>query len=822
MANSDELNEEQKLYNQLINQAKAFQNIQKDTESSYQNLTDKMKDALSNTKKIREYNESINKIHWDQSNAFKAILQRSKKRFEEAKGVYKTESDIAKKQKEVGKLKQDAYNQALKAADQENEEQFQIYNTLHQQLEQQQAELQIQDAQNKALKQEIDKTGTIYKLYGKIHSSIGGVLEMLESMAASVLPMVGSLLKGIMSALQKVAKFGKEVFNTFLDIQSITGNLQADLGLTSNQFNTIREQAALVADEAFRYGMNFEEALGFTRQLSELTGKNRILLGDQVDFLASIAKSTGLGAEGAAEIYSNFRLLGKSLSSVDEEVNQIADRSSTLGLNVTKTLETTSELVKESSGLRFENGVEGIAKLVQKAQSLRVEINDLSQLADDFMKPEDAIEKAAGLRVLGGAFSDIADPMELMYKAQNAPNELAEGFLDAAKNLAVYNEELNRFEIPPKQRMRMQQAVEGIGLEFEQVKNAALQGAQNMKLMSQMSPESKKIFNDDQLKGIANMAKMTEKGEGYIQMTSGPEMKTMLKNIHKLSSDQLKSITERLDSERELSMTRQNIVEQFQNIYRRFQMAFVPMFNSLDGMLKDSGFMKQLRLGIDELQKLVENSIAPMFSEGGPAYEAMTLFGNSLRKSIEEFRHTFDPDGDVWSQLTSGFKELAINFAETSMKYIEPMFSNVIRTGISEAWEALGFDSYEPKMKEIPGMNLTDSGKERYTGFKREKVDDFIYNPKENKVVDFNKDDLIMGGTNLGSNNKVEKTEPQELNINVSGTIQVEGESNSVQLTQNDLRNIVTREFVQKVMDQMNSMKRSGGIKKTNPTPPIT
>ena len=51
--------------------------------------------------------------------------------------------------------------------------------------------------------------------------------------------------------------------------------------------------------------------------------------------------------------------------------------------------------------------------------------------------------------MLGGAAGDLADPFKLMYMATNDLEGLQDTLVGAGRDLAVFNEETNRLEIPP-------------------------------------------------------------------------------------------------------------------------------------------------------------------------------------------------------------------------------------------------------------------------------------------------------------------------------------------------------------------------------------
>ena len=814
MALEDQENLMNSLYGKIqkINEAKKEGNkIDQENQRVQESISSAFSQIKEDTLNIRKFAKSINDLYNYQGNIFSQLVQRGKNRVSTAIEYQQNQKDINEELKRTKKEEENLINLIQEANENQDDYHASIYEQLKAENDQRKKSLEYDRLINAAVVDSIGGFLKLPKIIGTIVTSFRPFFTMVKNLKP-ILTGILAPLKFIYNLIESFTKKLGEAYDKFLEIQNVTGDIQADIGLTNNQFNKLRENAANLGDEALRFGLGVKEALQFTQQLSEQTGKNQLLLGEQVSVLSKITQSSGLASDQAAELYGNIQLLGGGLEKTENLFDQTVESATKLGLNVTQVLQKTSDLIQETSGLRFENGIQGISSLVQKAQSLRVEIDNLSQLADDFMRPEKAIEQAANLRVLGGAFADMADPMQLMYQAQNAPDKLAEGFLDASKNLAVYNEELGRFEIPTKQRMRMQQVAEATAMDFKQLKNAALEGAENMKLMNQVAPEAKKVFDEKQLEGIANMAKIGENGVGYIEMMQGEDLKVSLDNLNKLSEQQLKGLAERTQSEREIAMTRQNLTEQFGNIYDRFILSLTPLFNSLDGLVKDSGLMASLREGIDELQNFIDSSVMPLFKSVGPVYQAFKYVGTKFKMAIDTFTEAFNPnEGNAFKQLKTSLYTL--------LKDVATVIGEHIFKGVYNGFKAAFNDKKGGFLKgfmgdEAPNNSGTNQNSTQSVTV-QPKMNDFIYDSQNSRVMPFSKDDLLIGGSSIGQEGT------KDINLNINGQLDIKGENGNVQLGNNELRNIVSKEVVKQIADEMDNMKSSGGIKKSNPTPPI-
>ena len=118
---------------------------------------------------------------------------------------------------------------------------------------------------------------------------------------------------------------------------------------------------------------------------------------------------------------AEFDNLGYSLATTMKVADKGRNIAARFNLNQTKVLKTTTEVVKNLTGVGFGRSVEDLTKLAAKAETLRFNLAEsINSFKDSFFSPEKAVEAAAKIQVLGGEFAQqFGDAFSLMNGSMN-------------------------------------------------------------------------------------------------------------------------------------------------------------------------------------------------------------------------------------------------------------------------------------------------------------------------------------------------------------------------------------------------------------------
>jgi hypothetical protein len=344
---------------------------------------------------------------------------------------------------------------------------------------------------------------------GRISTSTGKAILEGITKSASLNPVtiikgvLDGALKGGEAILGDLAELDKELLERVRGAGGYVGDAATDM------MRSVRV-AMIAAQEA---GASTDDTLGAVKSLMENSERMSIYAEKTISdgMLASVAFTKN--ARTILENAENFRNVGIGLDDASKSITAIGMDSVKLGLSAKATSETLIKNLGSLNAYGFQNGIKGLGKMVQEAQSLKINMDDVLKVADKLYDPESAINLAANLQVVGGAFGDLGDPIKLMYDATNNVESLQTSIIGAARSLATYNVEQGRFEVTGVNLRRAKAMSDALGISMGELTNMAVKGAAKFEAMSQLD-----IFpslNDEQKEFVSNLATMKDGKVGF-------------------------------------------------------------------------------------------------------------------------------------------------------------------------------------------------------------------------------------------------------------------------------------------------------------------
>jgi hypothetical protein len=262
-----------------------------------------------------------------------------------------------------------------------------------------------------------------------------------------------------------------------------------------------------------RLGVSVNEFIDATESL--MVNSERMALYSENTIYAGMEASMAYtkNSRTLLENAEGFRNVGLGLSDAAKAIEDIGKRSINMGLSAKATSETLIKNLGSLNAYGFQNGIKGLGKMVQEAQSLKINMDDVLKVADKLYDPESAITLAANLQVVGGAFGDLGDPIKLMYDATNNVESLQTSIIGAARSLATYNAEQGRFEVSGANLRRAKAMSDALGISMGELTNMAVKGAAKFEAMSQLDMFPK--LSDEQKEFVSNLATMKDGKVGF-------------------------------------------------------------------------------------------------------------------------------------------------------------------------------------------------------------------------------------------------------------------------------------------------------------------
>jgi hypothetical protein len=304
-----------------------------------------------------------------------------------------------------------------------------------------------------------------------------------------------------------------QIDKTIKEYETSAVNVLKSFGTGRDRIVELKASMADAVTSVKLMGGELENVAAIAQGVGEALNRNIILTSQSYEKLYATTEVTGVGIK---QLTNAFKDAGFSVYQIGQNMEKVVNTANAQGINA----KVVSQQVVQNMGLmdkyNFAGGVEGLAKMVTQATSLRISVNDISKTMQQAFEPESAIKMASELQALGMAQGDLLDPLRLMDLAQNDPAELQNQIAEMSKTFVEFNEQTKSFQIAPGAKRQLQEVASALGMQPEAFAKMAKAAAEmDDKLQKIRFPDT---FSEDQKKFVANMAEMGEGGEYMLRV----------------------------------------------------------------------------------------------------------------------------------------------------------------------------------------------------------------------------------------------------------------------------------------------------------------
>jgi hypothetical protein len=338
--------------------------------------------------------------------------------------------------------------------------------------------------------------GAINSLVGILTSDKSGK-EKENEFGTSVKKILGGIVESVFDGgtdiLEKEVKLRNDINSSI----GISGQLSRDFR------NEIME--SLPSVESMGYG--FEDLSSTVIKTMEQTGRFSLMNKETMEKMAVTSRAFIGDMESSAKLVRDFELLGIGNEEAFDNINKIGQSSLNIGLQARKVVSETQTNLSKINQYGFQNGINGLSRMVQKSIEFRMGMESAFQLADKVFSPEGAIELSANLQAIGGAVGDLNDPLKLMYMATNNVEGLQDALIGVAGSLATYNTEQGRFEITGINLRRAKDLANELGISYNELANGAIAAAERSSAAIDLLSSGLKL-EDKEKEFLTNISRM--------------------------------------------------------------------------------------------------------------------------------------------------------------------------------------------------------------------------------------------------------------------------------------------------------------------------
>jgi len=375
----------------------------------------------------------------------------------------------------------------------------------------------------------------------------------------------GKFFKGIGVGFGKLKTLG--VFEMDKEIR----NAARSIGVGAKQSAAFSSNLERAADTTVFMGVNVKKLAEMQKSYSEEVGRATILSVEGLQALAQMEEGTGIAGFGVS-MAASMDKFGASVLTSRDLVLETVEYARSIGVNAAKAAEMTSKSLKLAQRFRFKGGAEGLAKMATESLKLKIDMDAMAGVADKVFRPEAAIEFAARLQTMGGAFARMADPMQLMFKARNDMEGFSKDIAKASSEFVTFNKKTGEFDVKGGAALdRMRELGEITSLGAERLQEMAV-AQKRIEMIGSITPVN---FSDEDAELISGMAKIEKGGEIKIQVG---ELSKYVKNLTQRDLKFLRKEKETLDERAEEART---AAETLDDIKTSFSQLLIPIAKAL-------------------------------------------------------------------------------------------------------------------------------------------------------------------------------------------------------------------------------------------------
>lgn len=312
-----------------------------------------------------------------------------------------------------------------------------------------------------------------------------------------------------------VIGFLKKAVDLAFEQDSAMSKLSANYAFTRKESERFKVNMGQAALSTTLIGVTAIDLAKSQAAYTDELGRSVMLSREGLISMAEMGVATSLGAEGASKMAAEMELFGYGVVDSSKSIEGLMLSSKRMGLSSSAMAKKFQENLKVANSYTFKNGIEGVKSMTMFSTKFRINMQSIASLADKIATPEGAIETAANLQVLGGAFSSLADPMTLLNQGINDMEGLTKTYEKMLDGVAKIDKETGEVTIGGYDRIRLKAASEALGVSLEEMMSTARTKAKRKAIEADFNLNPVLKGNDEAMDIVASLAQFDQKNKEY-------------------------------------------------------------------------------------------------------------------------------------------------------------------------------------------------------------------------------------------------------------------------------------------------------------------
>jgi hypothetical protein len=402
-------------------------------------------------------------------------------------------------------------------------------------------------------------------------------------------------LKSIGSGLGSIIK--RDWVGAVTKFDEVLNQVQKDTGVNMDLNKTA---FAELQTEVAQFGMNIEQAGKMMADMSkELNTTNFAVLSQATKDFAAIEGATGAAAGDITNIAGELMRMGESSGQVRDFMEGADKAARKFGVSSSKVLGAISRNIGKIRQMGFVGGEKSLTKMVATAERLRMNVDEIFDVAKRARSIEGAMDMAAELQLAGGSFANI-NPMDLLAAARKGPAELQKILTSMGKDIGHFSQETGKYEFDPVDVDRLQMVADATGQSLDSIQNMIQKNAEDTEKLNPFQGMIDGLDEADQEIAKSALSDMiTRNKDGTLTINAESDMaKKMgvdsledinsdtIKAMLKAKEDDAKSLEEQNKRNQSLKQSFDNFINSLMSIFSFFQPALEVLTEIMQGVTK--------------------------------------------------------------------------------------------------------------------------------------------------------------------------------------------------------------------------------------------
>ena len=273
----------------------------------------------------------------------------------------------------------------------------------------------------------------------------------------------------VTSLYSAVTKFGDDLLSSWEAADKAASSFSRHLGGSVFAMNELRKNVIYLSDLnkiGIRFNKTTEDLINLQSKYSDELGRAVSMTNEQREIMAAMDAVMG---DAGTKLAATLEKFGIAYEEAGRRAGRLFAEASKHGINFSKLSGDVAAHLDLASRYTFVDGVRGLESMALKAAALRLDMQQAAGFANKVSTVEGSATASASLSVLGGSFTNNANPLTMLYEGLNDLEGLQDRIVNMFGNLGKINYQTGEVEIGAFDKQRIKAASDAAGLDYGSV-----------------------------------------------------------------------------------------------------------------------------------------------------------------------------------------------------------------------------------------------------------------------------------------------------------------------------------------------------------------